>query len=54
MKNKQRDIVLQETYLNDKLCSKLDREWENNAFHNLSDSRHSRGVSILISKNKSG
>ena len=42
---------LQETYLNDKFCRKLDREWGNNTFHNLSDSRHSRGVSIVISKN---
>ena len=40
LKNKQIDIAfLQETYLNDKLCSKLDREWGNNTFHNLSDSK---------------
>ena len=53
LKNKHIDIAfLQETYFNDKFCSKLDREWGNNtSFHNLSDSRHSRGISILLSKN---
>ena len=53
LKNKHIDIAfLQETYFNDKFCGKLDREWGNNtSFHNLSDSRHSRGIAILLSKN---
>ena len=51
LKNKQIDIAfLQETYLNVKFKSKLYREWGINTFHNLTDSKHSRGVSILISK----
>jgi exonuclease III len=48
--NKTDIAFLQETFITDRTVNAFNRDWEGSAFHSLSDSCHSRGVSILIRK----
>ena len=49
LKKKKYDIIfLQETFLTKELETKLSKEWNGESVHNFSDSKHSRGVSILF------
>lgn len=41
-------IFLQETYFTKDLVNNIDRDWTGKSFHALTDSVHSRGVSILL------
>ncbi len=51
-KDKEVDIVcLQETYCTDKVVKSFNKDWSGEVFHCLSDSPHSRGVSILFRHN---
>ena len=42
--------LLQETFITSKNVSKICREWGGKSYHCLSDSPHSKGVSVLIKK----
>ena len=41
-------LCLQETFSTKDNCSSVYNDWEGETYHSLSDSSHSRGVSILI------
>ena len=41
-------LCLQETFLTDDSVGKFDNDWEGTVYHSLSNSTHSRGVSILL------
>ena len=43
-------IFLQETFCTDKIEDKVNFSWDGNIYHSLTNSNHSRGVSILFSK----
>ena len=49
------DIVyIQETYCTPEFVKRFDIFWKGKIFHSNTDSKHSRGVSILLSKNFNG
>lgn len=43
-------ILLQETYFTKTNIAQCNKEWKGDSFHSLSESSHSRGVSILLNK----
>ena len=47
--NKIQICLLQETYYTKDILGTVNKNWKGKAFHSLSDSHHSRGVSILFS-----
>ena len=43
-------LCLQETFCTENNRKIIDNDWDGDIYHSLSDSTHSRGVSILIRK----
>jgi exonuclease III len=49
--NKYDICFLQETYCTEAVKTQFDKHWKGDAIHSVSNSSHSRGVSILLSSN---
>ena len=49
--NKYHVSCLQETYCTKSFVKRFARPWSGKVYHSLTDSNHSRGVCVLISKN---
>ena len=55
LKENKYDIAcLQETYFNTKSTDKVKHEWDGTSYHCLTNSAHTKGVSIFIKKSFSG
>ena len=52
LKEKKYDIIcLQETYCTEEIKEQLNNDWNGPSFHSVSQSSHSKGVSILFNPN---